>query len=156
VQSADMKDDVRITSQPRPAEAAANELPDLPSLARPQQPMWTHGQVAFVVSQFLVLLGILIFLICTNYGYAQLLWTHPTGIKMTPVGCALVLLGGVIYLAIMFGLNRALLDQDGRRGIHLALSILVNALYLLLCFFPAAFVVLVGPASVQIMDNLLP
>jgi hypothetical protein len=150
--------DPRITGQPEFSgeRSTLDDLPPLPSLVRRRPPVWTPGQLSFLVGQFVVMTGLFRILILANYSYVQILWTHPAGIKMLVMTFGGAVVGTVIYLAVIFALNRALLGKDRHRSLHAALSVLIGVIYLLLCFVPAAFVFLVGPAAIQIMDNLGP
>jgi hypothetical protein len=150
--------DARITGQPEfsSERSTLDELPPLRPLVQMRPPAWTAGQIAFVACPFLIVLGLYLILRIVNYSYAQLLFLHPVGIKMVILAFGSMLLGAVLYLAATFALNRTLLGRDDRRKIHKVVSMLVVGLHLILFVFPALFVVLVGPAVIQIMDNLGP
>ena len=150
--------DARITGQPElPSERSPlDDLPPLRPLVQMRPPAWTAGQMAFVACPFLIVLGLYLILRIVNYSYVQLLFVHPVGIKMMILAFGSMLLGAVFYLAVAFALNRTLLGRDDRRKIHKVLSVLLIGLHLILFVLPTLFVVLVGPAVIQIMDNLGP
>jgi hypothetical protein len=115
----------------------------------------TNGELLFMgVEAFLVLVLLGYFLVLKP-DYVNLLWTHPTGIKM--------LLGAAVLLIINFGafLGTCMLvnhwappGNEDRRAVRVAVHWLVGGILAILFYFPVLFVLLVGPAAIAIEQNL--
>jgi hypothetical protein len=94
-----------------------------------------------VIALFLIMLHL-------KYDYVSMLWQTELGIKMMVVGLAQFLVGEVILALLYFLRNRSAPSQ---RGLRVLLSITFFLTFL--CFIlPAVFVILVGPAAIQIME----
>jgi hypothetical protein len=151
--------DARITGQPEFSgeRSHLDDLPPLPSLVRRRPPVWTVDEITFAAAHFLIPFALyMIMFFFVNRSYAMILYTHPVGIKMLILALALMVLGAVIYLAIMFALNRALLDDKEPTRRYKALCFIVAVFHVIVFIFPGIFVVLVGPAAIQIYENLSP
>jgi hypothetical protein len=147
--------DARITGQPEfPDEhSKPADLPPLPSLTKARPPLWTQPQIGLVGGSFLATVAALLVLLVLNFDYVRILWSHPAGIKMSFTTLAQMAISTMIYLAVMFALNRALLDK-GRRTAHATLSVLFGGIYVLFCLCAGLFTFVTGPAAIQIMDHL--
>jgi hypothetical protein len=151
--------DPRITGQPEFSgeHSTLDDLPPLPSLVRRRPPVWTVDQIIIAAAHFLIPLVLyMIMFFFVNRSYVMILYTHPTGIKMLILALALMVLGAVIYLAIMFALNRALLGDKEPTRHYRALCFMVDVFHFVVFIFPGILVVLVGPAAIQIYENLSP
>jgi hypothetical protein len=84
-----------------------------------------------------------------KYDYLRMLWETALGIKMLVMASAAFMLGHVITTVLYIIRNRTSPEQ---RGLRTFLSI---ALFLTLLFFvlPLIFVILVGPAAIQIVEG---
>jgi hypothetical protein len=130
------------------------DLPPMPLLVQRPAPIWTPGQLAFLAGQFTVLVAVYMFLRATNWAYLQILFTHPVGIKMLIIAVVMMLINAALYLGLTFALNQALLRGEGRRKTHAVLAVLLACVHLILFFIPALYVLLAGPAAIQIMENM--
>ena len=150
-----MTEENRISKEPLAPPPRPDE-PDLPLLAQRRAPIWTPAQLAFLVAQFATLFAAFILLRMVNYYYVQYLWTHPMGLKMTIMAIALMTINVPLFLGLTFLLNQMLLRGEGRRKTHIVLMVLLYIMFFILFFLPALFVLLVGPACIQIMDSMTP
>lgn len=109
-------------------------------------------QIAYAASLFLIPFGCAVIWGVINRYYAMMLYTHPAGIKMSLLAIGWTALVAVLYLAIMFCINRALLE----RGRHEIVALLVRDLLFIFFAIPALLATVAGPAAVEIMDKLGP
>jgi hypothetical protein len=149
--------DARITGQPEFSgeRSTLDDLPPLPPLVRTRPPVWTVEQITFAAAHFLVpFVTYLVMFFFLNRDYVSILYTHPLGLKMLIVAMGLTVAGATIYLAITFGINRTLLAHREPARRYKALCFLLPLVHLIVFIFPAIFVVIVGPAVVQIIENM--
>jgi hypothetical protein len=143
-----------------PAETAIQAALPLPqrALAGPSRfwPLWTFDQLIFPMIQWGLLAGLWLALMNMNYEYVRILWTHPLGIKMLLMAVVAIGVDLVGFLLLCFLLNCLLRPKGQHETPRLVLSIVFGFVYLLVGLFPAGYVILVGPAAIQIMDNLKP
>jgi hypothetical protein len=84
--------------------------------------------------------------------YISLLWSDRMGVQMLIAAAVLFALGSAVFLGGCAVLNRAVgVSWASATLTQVALAIACVALF----FFPAIFVVTVGPAAIQIQKNLL-
>jgi hypothetical protein len=121
-----------------------------------QRAIWMVGQLVFLLAQFATLFAVYMLLRVVNYSYLQYLWTHPMGIKMAIMAFALMTINVPILLGSTLLLNQTLLRGEGRTKTHVLLIVLLDVLCLVLFLFPALFVVLMGPAYIQVLDSMGP
>jgi hypothetical protein len=148
--------DARITSQPESSgeRSTSDDLPPLPSLVRRRPPVWTLDQITFTAAHFLIPFVLFMIFFFVNRDYVSILYTHPIGIKMLIMALGLTVLGAVIYLAITFALNRVLRDDKEPTRRYQVLCFVFALVHFIVFIFPSIYVVIVGPAAIQIMESM--
>jgi hypothetical protein len=113
----------------------------------------TRWQWALIAGRTGFLIGLLLLILLTRPGSAHLLLGTWPGQKMLAQAFAFILVGTVIELVLFGLLNRW---QSVGQGIRFGLIAVGEAALLWFFFLPAFFVLSVGPAALNIMENLSP
>jgi hypothetical protein len=103
---------------------------------------------------FLVVLGVV--LEVGNGDYVSVLWSDPLGVKMAASAAGLLAVWAIVYLLGCVLLNRLFTPSDSGRGpLYWLLVTVGQPLGFIVFYLPAVFTLLVGPAAVQIQQQLL-
>jgi hypothetical protein len=131
-------------------------MTNAPSLTAPEPDLWTSDQLNCVAVQLLMIVGLFFGLFLFKHDYLSMLWTHPLGIRMLVGAVVLTVFNFGLYLLLCAMLNRCFppgnKDMERKRNL---LSCLLMTIHLIVFFFPVVFVLLIGPAAVQISENLM-
>jgi hypothetical protein len=104
----------------------------------------------------LIILGTLAGMVLFKRDYVQALWTHPLGIKMSIYSSAQASVGGSIFLVACLVLNYPFPPGGADRpGTRRFLSVLLGIMFFVCAVLPPLFVILIGPAAIMIMDEIL-
>jgi hypothetical protein len=156
---AEVEPEDAVQSHPMPPmdRGSVAELPAADrDLANPALVLWTLEQFLTPLVAIGALVVLYLVLRFFNYDYLAMLWTHPTGVRMSITAVLSVLLGCAFYYPLCLALNwLAPPGDDRRRRLRRWLSLIVLIAFLVLFICPAVFVLLVGPAALRIEDSLL-
>jgi hypothetical protein len=113
---------------------------------------WQGGFLALLIGVLLVILGTAA---VQRPDYLNVLWNHSLGFKMAATAAVLLSLGTAGFVLGCFWINRASARLEGKRKpiFHVLLVVLAVG-YVVLFYLPAVFTALIGPAAVQIQENL--
>src|SRR5579859_3211299 len=112
-------------------------------------PILRRGQVFDLIVLPAVIILIFILMASVKYDYVSMLWEKALGIKMLIGAVLQLIIGETLFAGIYIARNRL---PPARSGLHLLLG---TGLFLtfVLCIVPVVFVILVGPAAIQIIEG---
>jgi hypothetical protein len=141
----------------RPLDTRTPHTPFPSTIEKPHLVLLTSRQLLFVAGTFLTLVALFAVEVGLQFNDARLLWTHPAGQKMFAIGIGGFLVGIPLFLGCCIVVNLVLPPKEERfRYARAILSCFLVALFLVIFCFPLIVVIVVGPSSIQIMDNLRP
>lgn len=111
-------------------------------------------QLSLLVLPVAVIAAIALFLWLQKPDYLSLLWRDPVGIKMLSVAGTLLVVGAAVYLGGSLVINRFVAYPEWGTLATVLQMLLVLAWLVLFCM-PGVYVVLIGPAAIQIQQNMI-
>jgi hypothetical protein len=115
----------------------------------------TRGQMTLRAVQFGLLAALFVVLLAIGFERTSLLFRDPLGQKMVGTAGALLAVGLVLSLLGCVCLNQAApAGNETLQTRRLVLSVLLEAAHFLLFYLPAVFVLLIGPAAIQIVRTM--
>jgi hypothetical protein len=114
------------------------------------QPFLRRDQILLLVFLPGCITAIYVGMLLFKRDYAALLYQHPLGVKMLTVALVDLAIGQVTFLVYFILVNRL----GGERVVPSGIRFLVIVAALLLFYLPVVFVILVGPAAIQITESL--
>jgi len=112
---------------------------------------WQLGLLAFPIA---VIAALALFLWLQKPDYVSLLWQDPMGVKMLTTAATLLVVGVVVYLGGCVVINR-LVARPKWGTLATVLQMLLVLAWLVLFCMPGVYVVLIGPAAIQIQRNII-
>jgi hypothetical protein len=103
-------------------------------------------EVAMLPAFFLLLFVVMLHI---KYDYIRVMWEHPLGVKMMVSAVAFVALGTGAVAFLSFLKNQL---KPEAKGLHFLLACGSVLTYLVL-ITPACFILLLGPAAIQIVEG---
>jgi hypothetical protein len=146
----------QVTPPPQRVSARPDDAGSVPvDLQMPSSIWWTVGQWSFIAAEVLGLLSLWIGMSVLQPDYISVLWTHPSGLRMLITGMALLILNFVGFLGLCLVFNHWMPATDeSKRGRRAVAHGVLIAILLLLFYLPFVFIITVGPAAIQIQENL--
>jgi hypothetical protein len=142
---------------PAPRVPAERESIYAPVNLQLAQSGWRTGaQLGLLAGEAIGLVTVFFGLYVMKYDYLSMLWQTPMGVKMLIISVLLLLInfGGMLCLCLWCNCATPSADErkQGRRNVaYWVLAIL----FFVFLYMPVMFVFFVGPAVIQIQENLM-
>jgi hypothetical protein len=124
-----------------------------PDAEPPRRPLLLPGQIVTLVAFHLLPAILFVVMWVVKPDYIATLWQTPLGIKMLTSALVMLMTSAVILVPTFILLNRFVPLE--RKATHKSLTRIIAILCFVLFFFPVIFTILIGPAAIQIMENML-
>ena len=114
------------------------------------RPILTRGQCV-EIALLPTFTGLLMFVMLSiKFDYVKSLWETPLGIKMMVSGMLLMFVGIAVTTLLYIIRNRVALEAGSGKAVLLTIGFGLTFLFF---FMPAIFVILIGPAAIQIVEG---